>query len=210
MRGRLAQGEPHKVRSDIRSHRRPFLRSEAGYLLIVTVGDDQRGCREWLFLRRHHLSNGCLSCDMSSRRVDVSRPVVAPAAGCASGRERRGPRCRARRTPDHGKPSHPSPPSSSWSSVVSTPMPTLPGMTQRSPQEPVSSTPTWTSRPGPRRWDTGQIVAPVAKHGSTAAQQDHRSGGDRRTARRCERENPDGRCHSQHRGVAPIWASWPM
>jgi hypothetical protein len=25
-----------------------FLRSEAGYLLIVTLGDDQRACREWL------------------------------------------------------------------------------------------------------------------------------------------------------------------
>jgi len=38
MRGRLAQGEPDKARSDIRSQRRPFLRSAAGYLLIVTLG----------------------------------------------------------------------------------------------------------------------------------------------------------------------------
>jgi hypothetical protein len=27
----------------------PFLRSEAGYVLIVTFGDDRQACREWLF-----------------------------------------------------------------------------------------------------------------------------------------------------------------
>ena len=26
-----------------------FLRSEAGYVLIVTFGDDRQACREWLF-----------------------------------------------------------------------------------------------------------------------------------------------------------------
>jgi hypothetical protein len=28
---------------------RAFLRSEAGYVLIVTFGDDRQACREWLF-----------------------------------------------------------------------------------------------------------------------------------------------------------------
>jgi len=34
MRGRLAQGEPDKARSDIRSDRVTVSRSEAGYLLL--------------------------------------------------------------------------------------------------------------------------------------------------------------------------------
>jgi hypothetical protein len=41
-----AQG--HERRS-IQRFRTAFLHSEAGYVLIVTFGDDRQACREWLF-----------------------------------------------------------------------------------------------------------------------------------------------------------------
>ena len=56
MRGRLAQGEHDKARSDIRSHGRPFHRSEAGDLLIVTWG-----------MSSGPAGNGSFSADTSDR-----------------------------------------------------------------------------------------------------------------------------------------------